>query len=358
MTECSFADANKEKPNSQMFQTVVNDIMTQIISEMKREPCYDTVDSRMKKTFLEQLNLKTGSVEWTQFVSEVSGPLLDIISKKSKMLPLNQYEEAQRKLNIHLRNKENFERLINVFSSVCTAELSPSLAGRLVFRIATKLMDGIQTFVTRELRASKAAKTPQSPQPELVQEMSVEEERSLSEMLGNLIRESVRRDKRCSSRQRQAQSLCLKDNFTVSQNPVSFEQLLNKENWFSGDENSIVPSENASNFFHIVEKAVRSESSVHKLNTSDKVLDIILQNIEALDLWFHLTNSRLSEECSLFFMREIVGSFVKKSILLEDARKNRLEDKSRQETQAALRTHLLRNYKPTDSEDIDSPSAP
>lgn len=353
----TFADADKHAPSKEMFSAVVRRIMTLIISEMKQEPYYDTPESKNKVIFLEELSSKSESLEWGKFVAELSDPLLSIISKKSKLLPLNQYEEAQRKLNLHLRNGQNLARLKDLLCKVCVTELLPRVAGRIVFRIATKLMDEIQLFVAKELRASRATGRPHSAQPEEVQEMSEAEEKSFAEMLGYLFRESLKRDKRCNSRQKQAQSLCLKETFICAQNPPSFEQFLNKENWLSGDENSIVPSENAINFFQIVEQCVKSERSIHKLNTLDKVINSLLHSIEALELWFHLTDARLSEECALFFMREIVTTFVNKSIHLEDSRKNRLEEKNRQESQAALRTHLLRNYKSTDAEDVDCPSA-
>lgn len=350
------ADADKQTMSKEMFSAVVREIMTQIISEMKEEPHYDTLESKSKVMFLQELSSKSESLEWGKFVSELSGPLLRIISKKSKLLPQNQYEDAQRNLNLYLRNGENLERLRDLLCKVCFTELLPKVAVRIVFRFATKLMDEIQLFVAKELRASRATERPHPAQPEEVQEMSEGEVKSFAEMLGSLFRESVKRDKRSHSRQKQAQSLCLKETFICVQNPPSFEQFLNKENWLSGDENSIVPSENAMNFFLIVEKSVKNERSVHKLNTSDKVINSLLQNIEALELWFHLTNARLSEECALFFMREIVITYVHKSIHLEDSRINRLEEK-RQESQAALRTHLLRNYKSTDAEDVDCPSA-
>lgn len=321
--------------------------MEQVIEEISSEPCY--ANSGCKNEFLQELKSKTETMEWAYFVAEISDPILSFVCERTKILPMNQYEEALKKLNSHLNNSDKFNSLKQKLENICEVEITPTVAGRLVFRFAFKLMEQIQSFVVQKMQTSKSkSHSSTSPQQEPV-EMSEIEEKAFCQLLGEIFRAQT---KKHSDVSKHKQNSCMRDNFVYSQQVVSSEEFMRKDVWFSGNENSIIPSDNAINFFKIVEKECRCLESDNRLKTVDEVLENILDCNEATYLWYFLTNNYFSETDSLLFMKELVRTFVDKSKHLEEKRRNRIEETAIRESQAALRTHLQRNFENKKSKEL------
>lgn len=332
-----FPDANKRKPDEEKLKLVLKDIMDRISDEIISEPVHSEADGTSKTAFLQEFKKNYESEQWVSFVSSLSKFIFfSVVEDCSKILPQNQYEEVQQKLQAHLCNEDTMCNHAATLGSICETQLSTVKLRRLVFRISLKLLHEIQAWVAQEMQSARLqdVNPPRSQQTEI-------EKKAFSLNLGEIFRGFYKKGMVSQNSQWQGRSSCLSGMFVDGQFPISSSQFLNKGTWFSGDVTCIVPSEHAVNFFWAVESAMQASGNEV---TDDSVIEYIMGDFGALHIWFHLTSSHFSEECSLLFMKELIHVFIKRSLLLEERRRNRMEEKIVRATQASLRTHLKRNY--------------
>lgn len=227
---------------------------------------------------------------------------------------------------------------------VCESEVSPILAGRLVFRIATKLLQKGQAWVISKMRSQIV----EPPRPEEESQMSKAEGTAFVDTLGGVLRDYFKKAVRKTERQSQQEGACIKDTFVDGQHPLSREQFLNKSLWLLGEDDCITVSNNAVSFFKSVECDIIS--SLENI-TVLVVLEKVLERSDLLDYSFHLTNTYFSEDHSLKFMADLLSCFIRKSSQLREKKSNRAEDRTVQATTAPLRGHLQRNYVEKDQDD-------
>ncbi|KAK3918392.1 Hypermethylated in cancer 2 protein [Frankliniella fusca] len=311
-------DAFERMPDASKFkEEALHSIMQEILEEMLSEPTYETLSPKI--SFLQKVLEAKESEQWLGFVAELTNFISGLVfEKQTKILPANQFEEMQKKLNTYLNCNDN--KLKEMILSVCSEPINHSLAGRLVFRIASKFLNKTQLWAIKNMRSS-----------------------SLSSSDGN------RGIKSSSSEQWQKQSDCIKETFVDGQHPISRNQFLDASNWFSGEELCIVLSHHASCFFKIIELEIMSDFYSSSLQ---EVVEKVLENRELLDHWYYLTNSYFNEENSLLFLRELIGVYQKQTLHHEEKRKNRLEEKSVRASTVALRTHLQHNFIEKDEDNI------
>lgn len=316
--------------------------MDDIIEELLSEPnCGE--NNNLKISFIEEFKNRKGTPEWLDFVMQLADFISSLVcEKQTKILPLNQYEDAQKSLNAFLNINESIlkAKLLGVCNEL---QLSVNLAGRLTFRIATKLLQKGQCWVLRKMKSQIV----QHSRPETEKRMSQSEEEAFLITLGGLFRDYFKRAVR--KKEGQSESACIKDTFVEGQHPFSREQFLNTSCWFSGEADCITVSVNASCFFKEIELNIIS--CLEQITTED-VLEIFLEDSDILGYWYFLTNAYFSEDRSLIFMRDLVSHYVNKSSLLRQKKRNREEDKTVQATTVAQRTHLQRNYSDKNQEDL------
>lgn len=110
--------------------------MKGLIEKILEQPSFD---NETKASFLKDC---VTSDKWPEFVDTLSDDIsIFLFEKQSKILPINQYEEIQKKLNSYLNL--NIDRLKAILISCSTVDISSTLAGRLVCRIAIKLFLGV-----------------------------------------------------------------------------------------------------------------------------------------------------------------------------------------------------------------------
>lgn len=317
--------------------------MATIIKEMLQEPNFG---NDVKTKFLELLSSeKKTTPEYQDFIMTLTNFITELVHKQSpKILPMNQYEEALKRLNSYLSTNDSI--LKGKLQTICIQELgalNEGLAGRLVFKISSRLLDEVFTWSLKNMRSIRA-----EPQQNVQEGESEEEERGFLLCLSTLFIQFFQRSYTQSSKQSQAQADCLKDTFVEGPRPLSRRKFLNKNNWLSGDEECIIPSEHAVKFF----KAVEKERRKNRGSLAQDIVEVFLgDNNGVLDHWYHLTQSYFSEDVSLSFMRNLIHCYIKKSNLLEEKRRNRVEDKEVRSSSVALRTHLHHNFVSKDNDD-------
>lgn len=332
-------DLNKRKPKAVSFVSRMPRLASEILDELKQEPTYGNATKRL---FLDELSTQLLHAEWKDLFEAVSDPILVLLCEKSKVLPLNQYEQCLMNVN-HFLN-DSMPSLVEKLTACCDHHIDSELAGRIVFRIASKLLEKLQTIIAKDIQ-----ETEQSDRLEETLMMSESEMKAFEESIGAQLRNIVKTSlARCSSSVH-AQSLCVREKFVCCQQLVSTDYFLEKKYWFSGDENSIVISDKVIQFCLAVERVVRNFSSKEKIITEHEVFEEVLKMSDVLDSWYLLTNAHLNEDDSLKFMKSFIQYFVKRSSHKEVLKKNRLEEKQIKATEAALRTHLHRNYTPSTS---------
>ncbi|KAK3913143.1 Membrane protein insertase YidC [Frankliniella fusca] len=338
-------DAFQRMPDASKFkEEALHSIMQEILEEMLSEPTYETLSPKI--SFLQKVLEAKESEQWLGFVAELTNFISGLVfEKQTKILPANQFEEMQKKLNTYLNCNDN--KLKEMILSVCSEPINHSLAGRLVFRIASKFLNKTQLWAIKNMRSSSLSSSDGNVR---VQEMSEIEEKSFLVEMGNMLRAFYQRGiKSSSSEQWQKQSDCIKETFVGGQHPISRNQFLDASNWFSGEELCIVLSHHASCFFKIIELEIMSDFYSSSLQ---EVVEKVLENRELLDHWYYLTNSYFNEENSLLFLRELIGVYQKQTLHHEEKRKNRLEEKSVRASTVALRTHLQHNFIEKDEDNI------
>jgi hypothetical protein len=337
----SSTDASKRIPEAALFkeEALVNSAL-EILDGILQEPIYgDSSKAKVVKAIISRKDTE----EWKDFFVTISNFICDMVcQKQSKILPANQYEDFQKKLNIFLNQNDTILR--DKFLSVLQEDISCAVAGRLVFRIATLMLKKVQVWVLCKMQSLRDSDDVALP---VIVTMSDEEKKAFLNHLGNCFRSyfSLRMSKTTSTQQSRLECECIKDNFVYSQQPISKVQFLDRTQWFSGEEDCILISGHADSFFTRIETEIIPTLRAHKGTvTSVEVIEQILECEDLLNHWFHLTNAYLPEEQSLLFMREITSAYVKSSLLLEEKQRNRFEESAIRATSVALRTHLQHNF--------------
>lgn len=328
-----FTDALKRVPEFVQFKEEgLQDLMTEITQEILNEPSYE---DNHKSIFLIEC---IAHEKWSDFVSMLSDSVSALVfEKQTKILPLNQYEEMQRKVNTFLNvNIDNLKEALVQCGS--TVEISSALVGRLVFRIVSKLFQGTQQWVMKKMHASQTEDTPDIE----LRDISEEEEKSFLIEIGGFIRNFFQLGLKHSSDQWRKQSECIKAAFVDGQQPISTRQFMKKTNWYSGEEQCIVLSHHCSSFFKTIEFEIMPATT--DTSSSQEVIEYILLHRALLENWYYLSSAYFDEGLSLLFLKELVISYVKFSLQFDEKRLNRLEEKSVRASTVALRTHLQRNY--------------
>ncbi|XP_052120252.1 uncharacterized protein LOC127748885 [Frankliniella occidentalis] len=321
-------EANKRMPKASVFlEEALMPAMEKVIEEILAEPAY----CDRKAIILQEFNNKKDTPEWKAFVEEISNKICSFVldDKQKKLLPMNQYEIAQTKLNAYLANT-NLE-LREKFLAICV-NADNFFINRLIFRMATKLLCHIQIWVIKKMSTTGTA-----PPAEHSHEMSDMEEKNFSVDLGSFLRRRFikyrgKKDDYCA---------CIKETFVDGEHPISKFDFLNEKNWFSGGEKCIVPSIRALEFFKAVEFMIRSPMEI---NSTQDIIEVIFERSHLLDHWFYLTNAYISEKDSLLFMTELVQHYYKMSLQNEEKRRNREEEQAIQANATAIRTHLNHNF--------------
>lgn len=323
--------------------------MIEIIKEILNEPRYEDESTCPKTVFLTEFLEAKGSEEWLGFVNFLSEAVSNIVcEKQSKLFPANQYEECQKKWNYFLSH--NDVMLKQKLVVVCNSQIVDSLAGRLVFRIGTKMFHKAQTWVLQQLQKRRLEEATSCGI--VFKSMSEMEEKNFLIYLGDLFRKFFQK---CASSQVKRwikQSECMKVTFVDGPHPISSKEFLNKSYWFSGTETSIEPSVHASSFFKAIENVIMP---ARNSSATQEVIEEILLRPEVLNHWYVLTHAYLTEDVALVFMRDLVSVYLKFSVRLEEKKLNRAEERAAQATAVALRDHLKRNYDKDDEgeEDVD-----
>ncbi|KAK3907369.1 Voltage-gated potassium channel subunit beta-3 [Frankliniella fusca] len=335
-----YKDATKKKPKAEDFTTsILLEAMTKIISEILEEPCYENI-SGPKKSFLEELQAKQECPEFMAFAETLSEKVCVIVCEEhKKLMPLNQYEESQQKFHAFLFKEENISDLRDKLISICQQYISTVLANRLVFRLALKLFWEVQLWMSKETRNSASASTSSTLEPP---EMSNVEKEAFAHNVGEILRSFY---KKCLTRSNKAltRSACISDKFVDGQHPIASACLLDKGQWFTGDEDGLVPSENAINFFYEVQRV--SIASIQEKNDINVVTDKILDNYCALNFWFHLTSSHFTEEDSLLFMKDLIKTFTRHFCERREKQQNRAAEKAVAASRVPLRQDFNRNVR-------------
>ncbi|KAK3929510.1 UPF0758 protein [Frankliniella fusca] len=322
------AEANNRKPNASEFkEQALHPTIDTVVKEILAEPAYDDVKAKI----LQEFSDKIGTPEWNSFIFD----LVDIIcsfvcEQQTKLLPMNQYEVVQSKLNSYLNTQS--DQLREKFMAIVCENSNNTHTNRLIFRIATKLLSQIQMWVVKKMSCAVNV-----DQPQVSESLSELEEKSFARELGHFLRKRFRKYKYFSL----VYCACLKETFVDGQHPISTHEFLDEKNWFSGEEKCIEPSDTALQFFKAVEIIIRTNKEV---TIAEDIIEIIFERNTILDHWFYLTNSHISEQESLLFMRDLLTYFLRMSLLFEEKRLNREEDAAIQANAAALRTHLQHNY--------------
>lgn len=336
-----FPDALQKRPTVLDFKdNFLDPLMKTILLEIKAEP--NSCRSQ-KGNFLDKLLNMGEDTKWLEFVQKLGDIISEIVLKKyTKIMPADQYEEMQKTLNTYLN--QNIDSLEQELQHICDVDLTAPMAGRLIFRMTSKLLQGTYKWALQKMRPTLS----EEDQICLNKEMTEIEEKGFLIEVGGMLRKFYKKGLR-KSEQWQMRSHCIKEKFVEGQQPISRSQFLNESNWFSGEELCIVPSQHAVSFFKSIELDI-IPATVNNLD-SNEVMENILAFPDLLNSWYYLTRAHFAEESSLLFLREFVTSYVKMSSRFEEKRSNRLHEKDVRSSTTALRTHLQHNFVARDEEE-------
>lgn len=331
-----FVDALNRMPNSTQFkQDYSEKLMNDIIEEILKEPSYQNSKNAL---FLRECGK---SDKWPEFVNLLTSDMsVFLFEKQTKILPMNQYEETQKKVNSYLNL--NIDKLKEILLSCSDVDISESQASRLVFRIAIKFFQGATQWIVHTMRNKTQDQDSSSPQ-----EFNETDEKLFLLEISGFLRDCYEAFLKNPQHLRKCD--CIKAVFINGQHLITRSQILKKSNWYSGEEDCLVLSEHASNFFKILELEVMP--ACVDQSSSNEVIENSLLHRALLNSWYYLTNQFFSEELSITFLREIVTLYVKFSLNFEEKRLNRLQEKSVRASTVALRNHLQRNYVEKETDD-------
>lgn len=130
---------------TQFKENYLDTLINSVIQEILQEPSFHNTN---KALFLEEC---MKSIKWSDFVNTLSDEIsIFLFNKQTKILPMNQYEEMQKKLNSYLNL--NSDRLKEYLLSCSSVNIANTEAGRLVFRMTTKFFQGATQWITRTMR--------------------------------------------------------------------------------------------------------------------------------------------------------------------------------------------------------------
>ncbi|KAK3915052.1 Phospholipase A1 member A [Frankliniella fusca] len=265
-------------------------------------------------------------------------PILEILTKRTKLLPRNQYEESLSQLNVLLNDDEFITRVRQQFIKFLPEDHELQQVGFIIFQLCTRLSEEFQMIILRQIRKNET----------LVPTSIVSPTRSQVEMklyadkTGSIIRNyysratAIRNNDVWNTR-----SECLRLRFMVFVDDIPRKEIVKKLLWIEG-KISVADS--------VLEccDGLECEIKNFRENTSepviaDTVIKSLLENENVIvNIWHTLTSGYFAELDSLLFMRDFVKIFLNLALRLEESRLQRLVGEQKLQ-KFATRDNLKRN---------------
>ena len=328
----TIADINARKPDIENLVGAVDDIVFDILSQIKNEPH----SSEEKVKILEGIAQSRGSAQWVHFLQDLSEPILEALSERSKLFPTNQYEEFLSKLN-HMLNDIDF--VSNLRSKLLLLLTDQSLAhspfiGMILFRLCFKMCEDIQVLILKEMSNKQPV---QCEIPET--SCNTKEFKLFSGKISSVIRSYFCKAIRFPSEVWKVRCDCSRHRFVVCEvEPVKVDDLMNKRMWVSGD---IRPSDEMLDFCWGVESIIKA--NLKEVSSDELMKSLIFTSSASVNKWQSLTHGYLSEVDSITFMRDFVLILMKLSYVLESSQLKEAEAEKRRLQQFGIREDLKRN---------------
>ncbi|KAK3920608.1 Phospholipase A1 member A [Frankliniella fusca] len=329
-------EINLRKPNTQDVMEKAEGIIRLILEELVNE----SFSSECKKNLIKVALENTGKhvSEWAVFVDLVSKPILEILTKRTKLLPRNQYEESLSQLNVLLNDDEVITRIREQFIKFLPEDHELQQVGFIIFQLCTRLSEEFQMIILRQIRKNET----------LVPTSIVSSTRSQVEMklyadkIGSIIRNyysratAIRNNDVWNTR-----SECLRLRFMVFVDDIPRKEIVKKLLWIEGKISVADSVLECCDGLECVIKNFRENTSEPVI--ADTVIKSLLENEnEIVNIWHTLTSGYFAELDSLLFMRDFVKIFINLALRLEESRLQRLVGEQRLQ-KFATRDNLKRN---------------
>lgn len=321
-----------------MLKPLIEEMVLTSLHEMKGD------FGEKKKEYVEAIIGSKEAENWNNFLSEISEPFLLTISKPTKILPSNQYEDQLKQLNNILNDKEAYSKLLCSLESLNILVIVPKhIPGMVLFRLCSKLIDKLCQFVFREMREHKLTNETDETSSE---KMSDIEREAFLIHVRKLLQEYYKRGLRNGSKHWLSRCACIRQKFIRSNDlceAPSVNMLLDNESWEQDNQGNVKLhlSEMCVYFFSEVEEIIESLiKTKENYIDCDKVIDVALRSVEILDAWCSLTMLFFTEVEAIVFMRDMISVLLNLSLRLEVGR---MRENIGRVKKYALRTDLKRN---------------
>lgn len=308
-----------------------------------------------KKQFVKNvLNaIETRPEDWHQFVLKFAVPFLDVLSKPTKIMPSNQYEEQLMALNKMLNEKESYNSLLHSLKFLTFYESGPSnsqtdspVPGMVLFRLTSKFLDKLT-----ELVFVKMLKNQPEQETFNYQIRDEVEKRAFALHIRKLIQDLYVRGLSLGSKVWLARCACIRKRFIETYDDYSdreiIEMICQDDSWTEDDSGQVKLKlfNEVISFFLELEEIIESVICNKSLEiNSDSVVNIVLmpEKSKMLDLWHSLTVAYFSEVEALVFLKDVTTMVTSLSLRLEEGRiRGRIVDG--RAPKYALRSDLQRN---------------
>lgn len=331
------ADANSRRPSAFVLQPLVEGMVVTSLEEMQLEFGVE------KRVFIEEILKSKEAENWNTFLSDISEPFLETLSKPTKIVPSNQYTDLLKHLNQTLNDRETYSKLVSFLESLSNSVSVPKhIPGMVLFRLCSKLVDKLAQFVFKEMMEKKPTLTEDN-----IGKMTDIEKEAFVIHVRKLLQEYYKRGLRHGSKVWLTRCACIRQKFITnddSNEAPTVDMVLDNGSWEQDNSGSskLKLNDTCVNFFFKIEEIVESLIRVKDESVNcDKVVDIVLRSIDILDAWFSLTMFFFPEVEALVFMRDVISIVVNLSMRLEVGRMR--EETRGRANKYALRTDLKRN---------------
>jgi len=316
-------DVTSQMPGIEKFEVIADDLIGGVLKKRSTEPNLGS-EAAMKTSVLSEM-IHSEEPPFILFKKEIMKPIVSCLSKPSKLLPQNRYQEALTYLNVYLNKDNNMDILCNKLKDGILQEFSRSVSRKIVFRMILLLLEEVQIFIARELIGSSKVGESIRTLP-----MTTEERDEFRGILSKLFRSFFAKScvKSSDSKMWRSLSTCLREMFVDV--IVTSREFLDKNLWYKTDDfdPNIKISSNAEEFFLFVEAFTQPEQEPGKkmiICSLDTIMDKILSNQGIMALRFNLTNNYFSDENSVYVMRLMVSAFREVSLKMEQRRRSLIE---------------------------------
>lgn len=330
-------DINLRKPDTTSLIKAADGIVFQIVTETSNEPFASATKKKYLCEIIERRDLL--GHDWVALVEALSRPILDILSKKTKLLPRNQYEESLAQLNFLFNQEEYRKSLLDKFMKCLAAEdIDMDCVWLIIYQLFSRASEEFQALIFKEMRLTTPSVSSLPLDPTTT--MSDAEKKLFCDKICTVVRNYYSKAISISNEVWQTRCECLRQRFMIFFDDIQKSDIVKKLLWLEG---KICIADNVLEFFKGLECVIQKSVVGMRPVLPDAIITSLIQSQhDLINIWHSITSGYLSEIDSLLFMRDFVKIFVNLSVRLEEFKLQREEGQQRLQ-KFATRDNLKRN---------------